>query len=286
MAISYADEVAKDWNEEDEAAQIVVGHLGGVATQRDPGGGSTPIHDFDVAVSAGQIVAVEVTRHTVPAEVEARAAVAGRDWKFPSLRYDWVIDMVGHYDVRVVHGRVPSLLEAVEAASLEAVQLGKDPPPGPASDALSALRALGARLLYRLSEATGGAGRIIVGAAPVAGSTATDIVVDVAEHHANLADNSAKLASASAQERHLFIWVESNHHQVVAAMGFEFLPERPPIIPEHIDTVWLATAFHPAQVWRYVRGEGWEDLDRWHFDSAFEILDLAPGPANVVARRP
>ena len=251
------------WDEELDAARIVEGHLGGVSRPRDPGGGAAQLHDFEVVLPDGRIVAVEVTRHTVPEDNAARAAVKRKQWQFGVLRYDWVVDMIQHYDVREVHRRFPGLLAVVEAAEVETFNLKHRTASGPAEEALLQLRTMGAQLLYRLKEASDGGGRIILGAASVAGSTAADVLVEVAERYANLPDNARKLATAEADECDLFIWVESAHHQAVAAMAFEVLPERVPTLPDHVDAVWLATAYDAPQVWRYVRRLGWQDLGTW-----------------------
>lgn len=254
------------WDEEADAARIVAEHLGGASRRRDPGGGATPVHDFDIVLAGGRVVAVEVTRHTVAAEIGGRAAVAKLNWRFPVLRHDWVVGMVGHHSVRQLHRRFPPLLAMIEAAGIETFDLKDRKPSGPAEDALLTLRSLGARLLYRLGEAPDGGGQIILGDAPVGGSTAADVLVEVAEHHGNLSDNARKLATADADERHLFVWVESAHHQAVAAIAFEVLPQRAPQLPEHLDVTWLATAYDVSQVWRYVRGQGWQDLGTRRLD--------------------
>ncbi|MGH9223220.1 MAG: hypothetical protein ACRD2W_05435 [Acidimicrobiales bacterium] len=227
---------------------------------RDPGGGSTQMHDFDVVLPGDRVVAVEVTRHTVSAENASRAETAKREWQFPALGYDWVVDMTVHHDVRHVHREFPALLAEVEAAGLDRFDLKHKTPSGPAAEALQAMRAAGARLLYRHIEAKAGGGRIILGAASVVGSTAADVLTGVTERYGNLADNARKVASAEADERHLFIWVESGQHQATSAMAFEVLPERHPELPERIDAVWLATAYDVSQVWRWSRIGGWEDL--------------------------
>lgn len=49
-----------------------------------------------------------------------------------------------------------------------------------------------ARIVYRIGEGEHG-GDIIIGEAPVGGATGPSLAVEVAEEHANLPDNSAKL---------------------------------------------------------------------------------------------
>lgn len=245
----------------------MVSHLGGIWERRDAGGGPIAYHDFDIQLPGGEVVALEVTRHTLSAAVKARAAVRKKDWSFACLRWNWVVNIAGHgHDVREIHRRIPALLAVLEEAGIETAHLREDPPPGPAQAALEGLRSLHARLVYRHTDATDGAGRVILGEASVAGATSPQVVVQAAEHQGNMADNSGKLASAEADERHLFIWVESHPH-VAAAMASDVLPGQAPTLPEHIDVVWLATATSPSQVWRHVRGEGWQDLGYSYLDA-------------------
>lgn len=208
----------------------------------------------------GFVVAVEVTRHNVRSETETRAAASGKDWRFATLASNWVVDMVPRYNVKEVHGQVARLLAEVEAAGLDRFDLKHGTPSGRTEQALVSLRQLGARLLYRLSDAPPGGGTVILGSTSVVGSTAPNVVAELVEHHANLPDNVRKLANADADERHLLIWVESAQHQAVAAMAFEVLPTRAPALPDHVDAAWVATGYDIAQVWRYSRRVGWEDL--------------------------
>ena len=70
-------------------------------------------------------------------------------------------------------------------------------------------------------------------------------------------DNALKLSpSEDAAERHLFIWVLTDHFGAIAAMSEPYLPTEMPNLPSDIDVVWLATGFDPPTVWRYDRS-GW-----------------------------
>jgi hypothetical protein len=66
----------------------------------------------------GHTVSVEVTRHNVPRQLQAHAEIRKRKWRYAELRFDWVVDMVGSFNVRETHQRVASLLEQVEAAGI------------------------------------------------------------------------------------------------------------------------------------------------------------------------
>ncbi len=49
----------------------------------------------------------------------------------------------------------------------------------------------------------------------------------------------------------------------MAAINGEWLPESAPQLPGEVDAVWLATAFEPANIWRWSQTAGWEDLGTW-----------------------
>ena len=155
---------------------------------------------------------------------------------------------------------VGRLLTELEAQGVEQLRLrGDDPLEGVAAE----LFALGARLVYRLGDAEPGGGLAIMGETSQGGATAPEVIVDVAELHANLPDNRAKLEGAvTASERHLFIWVETSRQEAVAAMSFGVLPERAPELPEFVDAVWVVTAYNRAHIWRYRRDE-WLSLGTW-----------------------
>ncbi len=264
------------WDEESDAAELVRSKLGASVVRRvDPGGGGEQLHDFDVELPDGDVIAVEVTRDTVPSHRRVLAEVDRRNWQFRDLRFDWVVDMISPYDVRSVHGKVASPLVALEAVGVDSALLrhpnaledaptADELPEGPARQAGAELYALRARLVYRLSEAETGGGVVIMSEASKASSTAPSVVVELIERHAALDDNLRKLSRAkAASERHLFVWIENSSQQAVATMAFGFLPERPPKLPDCVDAAWAVTAYVQARVWQYHRRHGWRDLGTW-----------------------
>ncbi|HZP14949.1 MAG TPA: hypothetical protein VFA96_03930 [Nocardioides sp.] len=275
----------RPWDEEADAAALLAAYLDGVVHRRDPGGGAEQRHDFDLQLRDGRTIAIEVTRHTVAEYLRTLAAVDARDWYFPSLSNNWVVDMSGPYNVRALHNQIAQPLTALEAAGFEQLLLRQalfdatladdelDDDERSARAKLAAAGAWGAaeslynmgvRSVCRIGAADESGGLIIPSDAPRAGATGASVVVDLVEYHAALADNAAKLArAAQADERHLFVWVESSQDQAVAAFGFPLLPERPPLLPDDIDAVWVVTAFDQAHIWQYHRDDGWRDLGVW-----------------------
>lgn len=251
--------VRLDWDDERDAAFVLRHFLGGTVTPRDPRGGANQIHDFDLSLPDGRTVPVEVTRHTSEA-YQARLGAAERmQWHFENLRFDWHVGMLPGFRVKQIHRDLPGLLRRLEDAGRETLLVQRELEDNP-SGLVEELDSLGARIVYRLGDADERGGLIDLGDAPVAGVTAADLVVHVASLHAALTDNQAKLAAASdADERHLFIWVESDQHAVTAAMSGP-LPIGAPSLDPLIDSVWLATGFRTSRVWRLSQTAGWSDV--------------------------
>lgn len=214
------------------------------------------MHDFDLHLDNGIVIAVEVTRHNVESELQQQAEVARTDPHFPGLGFDWHLGMAPSFDVGRVRAEAPSLLAALEERGIESIGLREPGPPG-SEDTVKSLRSLGVRLLYRLSEASSFGGMLDIGAAPVAGSTAPHVAVEVAENAAARKGKAAKLVAAVASERHLFVWVESSRHAAVAAIRADELPEQAPELPPGIDVVWLAVAYEHPHVWQFDVRSGW-----------------------------
>lgn len=282
----------RSWEEEDDAAALVCAQLGGVEHKVDTGGGAKQLHDFDVELSDGTTIAVEVTRHNIENVLAVPSELDKRDWRFPELRNDWIVEMIPIYQVGEAHREIAGLLRELEAAGVEELMLGRvlfdsslhddeiDDDERQDRELLDRtgtrttakrLSDLGARLVYRWREAGPNGGEVTMGEASQAGSTDPSVVVELIERHASCPDNVKKLAAASDRtERHLFVWVETSQHAAVAAFNFskvfpdeEGLPDRPPKLPDCVDAAWAVTAYDNAHIWQYHRSLGWRDLGSW-----------------------
>lgn len=266
--------------------------LGGTVRRVDSGGGAEQRHDFDLTLSSGETIAVEVTRHNLPGSLAVLSEVDKRDWRFPILGGVWVVDMIPVYNVGAVHREISAHLKAFEDVHIERLLLrGFLFDESLTADELdaderrdrellrrtatteSAVRVyeLGARLVYRLADAGPEGGEVVMSEASQASATGPSVVVDLVERHTARADNITKLSAASDRsERHLFIWVENSQHAAVATFAFSnllpdgaHLPDRAPALPHCVDVVWAVTGYDNAHIWQYHRQHGWRDLGTW-----------------------
>jgi hypothetical protein len=110
----------------------------------------------------------------------------------------------------------------------------------------------------------------------VALSLTNGFSADVGRVNAVVADearaNSAKLAKANADERHLFVWLNHSHSGAELAVSTGLPLPGSPVVPDTIDCVWLATQGVPdldairvgevgvLRLWRVRPPAAWEDL--------------------------
>jgi hypothetical protein len=277
------------WDEEAHAMAVVTHFLGGRSVAVDPGGGARQLHDFDQVLDSGGVVAIEITRANDPRDLQFAREVSKNDWQSDALCQTWVVDVRGTPNVRTLRERVIPLLASLEAAAVASAHLRHEMFDDPrylprfsaeqrrileeagALQSGEELCGLGVCLVYSLGPSVPGG--VIIGKGPIASSTAPSVVTNIASRQACLPDNAAKLAAADDRDaRHLFVWVESSLPSAVAAFAFDdgldpaALPIDPPVMPEHVDAVWLVTAFEPARVWRFQRTTGWESLGNFRTD--------------------
>lgn len=247
------------WDEELDARTVLEVILGGSSEQVDPGGGSRQLHDFTLTVPSGRTVAVEVTRFADSRALQQRAEVAKRvHLRYPVLRHDWLINIAGTYHVDEWLAAVEPVLVRLEHDGLVSLLVHRHPEDGEHA-AEADLRSLRVRLVYRLGDAGPDGAQIFLAEASVSGSTSPDVVVGVGSMLAGKADNVRKLTSAAEDEKHLFIWIDSDQHQAVAAVDSDWLPSGQPDLPPGVDVMWVATAYDLAHVWAFRSGEGWQD---------------------------
>ncbi len=253
------------WDEQADAEAVVVEKLGGeVRDDRDPGGGVEQVRDFHLETD-GIGIAFEVTRYTEPLQEATLSTVDKLDWRFIDLGFDWYLGMRPSYDVKRLHRSIGALLVRVEATGVidERLVYDDDPPSEFGGDLVDALRALGVKYLRRDDAAGSGGGVVSPNPTGGAGATGPSALVELAEREAGESGNLLKLEAATAEERHLFIWVDTKQTTTYAAFSFG-LPGESPVLPECVDAVWLVEAVRPtARVWQYHRAHGWRDLDRW-----------------------
>jgi hypothetical protein len=175
------------WDNEESARTLVGSMLGGTIVERDPGGGPEQLHDFDVRFADGTTIAFEVTRFTDSERERTMSHIERLDWHFPGLACDWHLGLVPVFDVAKLHREVARLLEAFEATDIDSAVLGyRGAPSGLPDGVAKRLVELGVRLVYSLGPPASPPAFVEVGEASVVGSTASAVLLEVAEYHANL----------------------------------------------------------------------------------------------------
>jgi hypothetical protein len=87
------------------------------------------------------------------------------------------------------------------------------------------------------------------------------VIIDLVAERAEAKVN--KLLAAQADERHLFVWIDSSHAGADLAMPTLPPPAAPPRLPGGFDVVWAAApgVEIPVQrLWRTIPPYGWEIL--------------------------
>lgn len=257
-----------NWDSENAGARLMSRVLGGSPRQHDHNDGNSK-HDFDIRMSDGSLIALEVTQHVLAAREQQRGEIGKRRWQFPALRREWFTDVIQTASVIQLHQRLPGLLAELERQGVRNRTLTRaalsDPNgvTGVIDKQLSQLGILSCRS-YR-SDALQGS----IYLDPLVEPSSSDVnsAAEVVTRHALRAeDNAHKLGLAtSATERHLLIWVDHSALDARAAMEVGErsgqLPSEVPELPGEIDVAWLALTVVNPIVWRLDRS-GWRTRGR------------------------
>lgn len=231
------------------------------------------MHDFDATLSDGRTVALEVWSATVGEVAGMWAAMDVLDWESDELAQSWSVALAAARRgqagprVRQFHREAPRLFVALEPeVGLGGGDIIGRPPPALSPNALAAidrLKALGVRHASVMGTLPSARRRLNVGTSGLVGATdGSSINVAVAEA---CRDNSAKLARAQADERHLFMWVDWTEPASEAAMSAFTPPKEVPPLPSTIDVVWVGLWMRGVrrqsnihELWRLRRELSWE----------------------------
>jgi hypothetical protein len=255
------------------AAEVVAGLLGGTSKSRDGVGAAEGMHDFDVELSDGNCIALEVTTIADKNVIEFHEVLAdAANWAAaPQLKSDWLVafpDPVGGEPVIKIKPRKPAIIDALKALETHGVQmlgpealephlpLAASTPPA-VQDSIGKLVSSGVTLVRS-------SGRRAADVARLEFSTHGSMVGNPDQLNALVLDevreNHAKLAAAQAFERHLFLWLTDTYPD--AEWAFSTLaPPSAPSIPPDLDVVWLARYALPIRLWRLRPPNAWEPVD-------------------------
>jgi hypothetical protein len=254
------------------AGGLIAEILGGRAEPKDVRGAPDATIDLLIVdLPDEQVVALEVTSAANSAVVSQNRAAFGATWSSPELVHNWMVG-IGRQDptesIRDLMAQVIPIVVMLERTGETAVEVRYDPryQPRPAErsdemhDAMVKMFDLGvyaARLWSEPEEVR--PGQLIPSISQGVSSDPGQINELVVERAEKKVD---KLRAAEADERHLFVWMDSSHAE--AELAFATLAPPPaPTIPKGIDVVWLVEpAGWPGSVriWRLAPPGQWEVL--------------------------
>jgi hypothetical protein len=252
------------------AGELIAHILGGRAEAQDVKGAPDATIDFLILdLPNDDVVALEVTSAANSAVVSQNRAAFGRDWISPELGHNWMIG-IGREDpkmsIRDLMTQVIPIVVLFERTGETAVEVRYDPQYQPRSperseemhDAMVKMFDLGVYAARLWSEPEEGRpGQLIPSISQGLSSDPGQINELVVERAEKKID---KLRATEADERHLFVWMDSSHAE--AELAFATLAPPPaPIIPEGIDVVWLVEPTGwpgSVRIWRLVPPDEWE----------------------------
>jgi hypothetical protein len=266
--VSRATESREEW----EAKWVVSAVLGGLPERRTP-----PGHDYDVRVG-DRVIALEVTR-SAPEERSALHAAISRlhERRVDHITTHWQLsipDAKSGYkgpDLHPIFDKAPPLLHLLEEHGVWGFGPGHEGQTEDAPDevrtAIETLRDLGLIAGHSV-------GPLVPKERPLlrVGTRGEADWIDASDvNHAVeicAAKKVSQLLAAGADERHLFVIVESTDYAASAALTVGMhLPDAPPTLPQGIDTVWVG-AWMPrawygcdiSPIWRVIPPGPWTRL--------------------------
>jgi hypothetical protein len=263
--------------EELEAGAAAAAVLGGTAVPTDVDGAEDMTHDFDILCPGGRRIALEITSTRDETVLGLLDVAFGRTWTAPGLANDWQVVVphpVGHSSVRMdrVMREVVPIVAVFESHGLHgANDTDAAPWRSSAGDAVvvSAIRrmeALGVLALREFAPRPSSREAELYATVRHGFGADVDTVNRFVEIHANA--NAAKLLTADADERHIFVLVDPSSPEAQLAMSTGPPPTSMPVLPAGLDVAWAATRGSIAigevgitRLWRVRPPDAWEDIE-------------------------
>lgn len=253
---------------ERSAAELLVELLGADTWQARDVGVAQGMHDLDVVMSDGSVIAVEVTTDTSGADRAFDSALREIDAILvPDLPGAWFVDVSPPGDspddntkarrrAKELSDELPGLLAEVErCARHEEVKRILGPPRRNDSELVEQLRGLGVRGVGRYESDEQGP-RVHLVPAVFSGSTGAVEIPAAVQRHVRA--NRDKLVAArdddSASEAHLFVWLQLGQPHRAAATsavwsGFHDPDDLSSVDLQGIDAAWVAVDCDPPSAY-------------------------------------
>ena len=232
---------ANGWDNEEAAAALVAEQLGTTSfVRRDVPGAPAGTHDFDLQVGS-KTIALEVTSSTDEETTKLWKSVDKQEWEEPTLTRSWGLVLTPGTHVKTLRSGVALHLHLLESVGIWKFDESRPPRTWPpeALLALDTLRKLGVRRGHsQIDPPT----RIVIGVNGPGGWGDRDDLNRAMER--SIAEIIEKLRRATAEARHLFVWLDWTDFEAQAAMHFildlGIFPNVPPTMPDGLDEVWTA----------------------------------------------
>ena len=248
------------------AGNAVADVLQGRAIPRDIPGAPPGTHDFDIELEAGRRIALEVTSAADSSIISQREAAFGREWPAPGLEHDWWVSLresrtTEPHSIARMMRQVPAILAVLQDEDVNDVETRTYLPPTTPPrirEATEELRRLDVAAAHRLGAPKNGEALVLLGFRRGA-SANPDAVNELVAERAKA--KLEKLLRSGADERHLYVWIDSTRAEADLAMATLPPPSSGPALPAGIDMVWAATfgwASQPERLWRASPGGAWE----------------------------
>ena len=228
------------WDEERAAAEIVGAQLGAAAMEkRDVPGAPSGTHDYDIHIG-DRVIALEVTSATDGDVRSLWDTVHDQEWEAPSLGRSWGLTLKPGSRTKGLAEKALPFLRTLEAGGVE--KFDDSYPSRLSSDGvLQAQRQLSELGIRNGISMDSKPTRIVVSVIGPSGWGSADTLTYLVERAAQR--KVEQLGRATAEERHVFLWLDWSDYDAQAAMHFVMdlgvLPKSPPALPEGIDKVWV-----------------------------------------------
>ena len=244
--ITSRTNTVEKWDNEAVAARVLAEMLDGTPTRRDVqcGPDSDGIHDYDICLSDGRIVALEITQEADSESRQQTDYIQKHQLTIKDLQYGWSVELDHRCNARPAYQSMSEVLGRLEELGIPYLSVFGCKRPVPF---VEKLKQLGIRSVRRNGGSVDhGEVRIVPHLGPGwrSHSDAMREVVDSA-----LRRKAEKLRRANADERHLWIWIDFTLDPILLSELYlvDFLPFAVPSmsegrIGERVDVVWVAVA--------------------------------------------
>ena len=235
------------WDNEAVAARVLAELLGGTEVKRDiqSGPASSGMHDYDISVPNGRLIALEITQEADVASRRQADYVQKHPLEIAGLGHNWSVEVNHRSDLSPVYECLSEILMRLEELDIPYLNSFDSEHKVPF---LRKLRGLGIVSAHRNDVSFGAAGEVHI--VPNLGSgwcSHSDEMTRIA--NSALCRKAEKLRKADVDERHLWIWVDFTRgiFDIPAMRRVRELPSAVPDVSSGspgagVDVVWIAVA--------------------------------------------